>query len=227
MGGGGGKKGKSESSSCAADSAVVIYLLVSRVKRGNAVLLMGLSGSGKTALWSKLIAGEAAETTVTSADANRETYFAGKKVFELVDVPGFPRIRYQHFETLKNEVRAILFVVDSSTIQKDLRDAAEFLYVVLTEELARFWTIGILCNKQDQPLSKSTNFVRGALEKELTTLRMTRSSQLDSQSGTSRKSYHLGKKNKHFEFGDLPQEPAFLAGSVSDSKLVENWINSL
>lgn len=48
-----------------------------------------------------------------------------QKSLTIYDVPGHERIRYAAFEKIKNVTGGIVFLVDSATIQKDVRDAAE------------------------------------------------------------------------------------------------------
>lgn len=43
----------------------------------------------------------------------------------IVDIPGQERLRNKFFDQYKNSAKAIIYVVDSVTIQKDIRDVAE------------------------------------------------------------------------------------------------------
>lgn len=72
-------------------------------------------------------------------------------------------------EQYKELTRGIVFVVDSVTIQQDIQDVAEFLYNILVDVifLNNNPHMVILCNKQDQTLSKGGNAIRSMLEKEL------------------------------------------------------------
>ena len=87
----------------------------------------------------------------------------------MVDIPGHERLRDKFVEQYKDLSRAIIFVIDSATIQQDVRDAAEFLYNILVDPTVtrNSPNILVLCNKQDQTLSKGSNAVRSILEKEL------------------------------------------------------------
>ena len=40
-------------------------------------------------------------------------------------MPGHERIRYSMFDKVKAQAKGIIFIIDSSTIQKDIRDVAE------------------------------------------------------------------------------------------------------
>ena len=86
-----------------------------------------------------------------------------------MDIPGHERLRDKFVEQYKDLSRAIIFVIDSATIQQDVRDAAEFLYNILVDPTVtrNSPNILVLCNKQDQTLSKGSNAVRSILEKEL------------------------------------------------------------
>lgn len=92
-----------------------------------------------------------------------------KDVLKLIDIPGHERLRDKFFENYKNVARGVVFVVDSSTLQQSIRDAAEYLYNILCDS-----TIAnncpkflILCNKQDQSLAKGCNVIKSIFEKEL------------------------------------------------------------
>lgn len=50
-----------------------------------------------------------------------------QKSLTLYDLPGHERIRYAAFEKVKKLARGVIFVVDSGTIQKDVRDVAEWV----------------------------------------------------------------------------------------------------
>lgn len=88
---------------------------------------------------------------------------------KIIDVPGHERLRDKFFEQYKSLAKGIVFVVDSLTLQQDVRDAAEYLYNILTDAVVvqNKPKILILCNKQDQSLAKGSNVVRSIFEKEL------------------------------------------------------------
>lgn len=44
---------------------------------------------------------------------------------QIVDVPGHERVRDQLFDKYKAGARGIVFILDSVTLQKDVRDVAE------------------------------------------------------------------------------------------------------
>lgn len=43
----------------------------------------------------------------------------------VVDIPGHERLRGRFFDDYKDSARGIVFVVDSTTLHKDIRDVAE------------------------------------------------------------------------------------------------------
>ena len=69
---------------------------------------------------------------------------------QLVDLPGHERLRNKYVEEYKSQVRAIIYVVDASTIQKQLRDATEYLFKLLSDPVinGNRTPVNIVCNKQ-------------------------------------------------------------------------------
>lgn len=45
----------------------------------------------------------------------------------MYDIPGHERIRYSLFDKVKHQVKGLIFLLDASTIQEELRDAAEYV----------------------------------------------------------------------------------------------------
>ena len=88
---------------------------------------------------------------------------------ELVDIPGHERLRQTALDRYKAGARGLLFVVDSTTVQKQLKDVAEFLYTVLTEPTVAALRppLLVLCNKQDQLQAKGAALIRTQLEREM------------------------------------------------------------
>lgn len=87
----------------------------------------------------------------------------------IIDIPGYERLRGKFVDQYKSSARCVLYVVDSLTIQKDIRDVAEFLYNILSDHAIanNISALLIVCNKQDIPLAKSTAVIKSLLEKEL------------------------------------------------------------
>ena len=44
---------------------------------------------------------------------------------KIVDIPGHERVRQQFFDAHKSSARGLVFVIDSNTFMKDIRDVAE------------------------------------------------------------------------------------------------------
>lgn len=123
-----------------------------------------------------------------------------------MDLPGHERLRSHFVDYFKSSVRGIIFLVDSMTFQSQLKDVAGYLYSLLSEKVISHNCPALLvaCNKQDNALAKSAKLIRTQLEKEMNTLRVTRSAQLSSiDSSASDSNLFIGKKGKDFEFQHL------------------------
>ncbi|XP_076285004.1 signal recognition particle receptor subunit beta-like isoform X2 [Lasioglossum baleicum] len=48
--------------------------------------------------------------------------------FKLGDIPGHERLRCRYSNQLKLPAKGLAYAIDSNTCQKDVRDAAEYLY---------------------------------------------------------------------------------------------------
>lgn len=90
------------------------------------VLLVGLCESGKTLLFSQLLANGVRETFTSIAEnvGNYKNEWTGKNV-RIVDIPGHERLRIRFFDQYKSNAKGIIFVIDGTTIQKNIRDVAE------------------------------------------------------------------------------------------------------
>lgn len=197
------------------------YFLTSKTVRSS-VLLVGLCDSGKTLLFSRLMSGKfkRTQTSITDSSAPYKTRNDKGSTWTLIDLPGHDSLRPQYLEKFKSSARAIVFVVDSAIFQKEVRDVAEFLYVLLTDSVIfrNAPTLLVACNKQDITMAKSAKLIQLQLEKEMNTLRVTRSAALSSQDGSVGGSVYLGKKGKDFEFSQLPMKVEFLECSARGSK---------
>lgn len=197
------------------------YFLTSKTVR-SAVLLVGLCDSGKTLLFSRLLSGKykRTQTSITDSSAPYKTKNDRGSTWTLIDLPGHDSLRPQYLEKFKSAARAIVFVVDSAIFQKEVRDVAEFLYVLVTDAVLSRNAPDLLvaCNKQDIAMAKSAKLIQQQLEKELNTLRVTRSAALSSQDGSVGGATYLGKKGKDFEFSQLPMKVEFLECSARGRK---------
>ncbi|KAF7692785.1 signal recognition particle receptor subunit beta [Silurus meridionalis] len=199
-------------------TVVLLKFFLGTKKTRSAVLLVGLCDAGKTLLFSRLLTGSFIRT-VTSMSESKATYRTKSEKptsWTLVDIPGHDGLRAQIVDKFKDSARAIVFVVDSAVFQKEVKDVAEFLYFLLTDSVVmkNAPTILIACNKQDITMAKSAKLIQQQLEKELTTLRVTRSAALTSQDGSVRSTAHLGKKGRDFDFSQLPVQVEFVECSA-------------
>lgn len=155
----------------------------------------------------------------------------------MIDLPGQERLRNKFFDQYKNSAKAIVYVVDSVTIQKEIRDVAEYLYTILADPVVQsnYPPVLILCNKQDQPLAKGSQVIKGLLEKEINLVRVTKSNQLQSVDSSQSSNTYIGKQGKDFEFSHLNNRVDIVEGSANtgdddnpaDIKAVEDWISKL
>ncbi|XP_071216293.1 signal recognition particle receptor subunit beta-like isoform X2 [Salvelinus alpinus] len=212
---------------------VITFVLLKYVLRRktvqSAVLLVGLCDSGKTLLFSRLLSGKFKKTQTSITDNSAPYKAKNERVREetdvgsswlLIDLPGHDSLRPQYVEKFKSAARAMVFVVDSAIFQKEVRDVAEFLYFLLTDSVVsrNVPSLIVACNKQDITMAKSAKLIRQQLEKEMNTLRVTRSATLSAQDGSAGATVHLGKKGKDFEFSQLPMKVEFLECSARGSK---------
>uniref|UniRef100_A0A1L8EFC7 Signal recognition particle receptor subunit beta n=2 Tax=Haematobia irritans TaxID=7368 RepID=A0A1L8EFC7_HAEIR len=211
---------------------VVVALFVIFRKRSSArrdILLSGISDAGKSALFMQVLHNRFPET-FTSISENIGLYKKGNLSARLIDIPGHYRVREKSFEKYKRTSKAIAFVVDSVTIQKEIRDVADALYSVLTDSATVPCKVCIFCNKQDSTTAKSAEVIKSSLEKELNLVRDTRSRKLQSTSDEeNNKAVYLGKPGRDFEWSHLQQSITFFEGSAKDGELSDltNWLEKM
>jgi len=190
----------------------IVALLISRSRRRKRtnVLILGISESGKTHMFSKLVAGDCKpKETLTSLKENESTYIVEdkpNKPLNIVDVPGHEAIRLQFLEKHKSKARGVIFVVDSETFLGDIKDVAEYLYNVFTDKTLNkiHPQVCIACNKQDLVMAKSKRLIQTKLEEELNTVRKTQSAALSSLAGGNNSDrVYLGVKGQDFQFQQL------------------------
>nr|XP_005006750.1 signal recognition particle receptor subunit beta [Cavia porcellus] len=209
----------------------------SRKSSQRAVLLVGLCDSGKTLLFVRLLTGHYRDTQTSITDSSavyRVNNNRGNSL-TLIDLPGHESLRLQFLERFKSSARAFVFVVDSASFQREVKDVAEFLYQVLLDSMALKNTPSFLiaCNKQGAVLKKVSKAVLKPLEIELNTLRVTRSAAPSTLDSSGPVPAHLGKKGKEFEFSQLPLKVEFLEcsakggrgdGGSADIQDLEKWL---
>lgn len=158
---------------------VILTFLVSRkFKRpASVVLLAGLSDSGKTAIFSKVIFNKP-KRSVTSLKENEASIDAlGLK---LIDLPGAERLRCRYWEQYRKQTSHIIFVVDSTTVDSKIRDLSEYLYLLLADPTVHNKKVRftVACNKQDLDGAKKKDAIKSSLENELNAIRATKKGQL-------------------------------------------------
>ncbi|KAL5489835.1 hypothetical protein ACEPAI_4667 [Sanghuangporus weigelae] len=161
---------------------IVVYISKSRSSsKKNLVLLLGNEDAGKSAILSTIVY-EHTLPSHTSFQVNSSYIpesFSSKKQLQIVDVPGHPRLR-DTFKSYISDSKAIVFIVDASTITRNGRDVAEHLHHVLHALTSLHPThtlplLLILAHKSDLLSSSSTqdrstlaiSRVRTVLEREL------------------------------------------------------------
>nr|SVE70650.1 EOG090X0C7N [Daphnia similis] len=212
-----------------------IFLFVWRKGRVSrrGICLVGLCESGKTLIFSQLIYKKAVESFTSMKENIGVLDIANKGTLKLVDIPGHERVRQRFFDSYKNTARGIVFVLDSFSVNKDIRDVAEYLYTILSDPVvsSNKPQVLILCNKQDHPLAKGPQVIQSVLEKEMNVLRNTQTNQLEAVAeGGNRKSFYLGQEGKNFEFADIRSLRVEFAASSAQTEDFENlkkWLQSV
>ncbi|KAL6435494.1 hypothetical protein ACFW04_005458 [Cataglyphis niger] len=200
---------------------------------GHNILLTGLSDSGKTLVYARLLCSKFVKT-YTSVKENVGDIAINNCSLRIVDIPGDERLRSKYFEKYKSSARGLVYMIDSVTIQKEIRDVAEYLYNVLSDFNIHRVPILILCNKQDQTMAKGCMVIRAMLEKEINLLRMTKISQLEATDASSANVF-LGKQGKDFEFShldlhiDFAESYAFNKDSQTSADIEElnKWLHKI
>lgn len=103
---------------------MIFYLFKKRGVRRTDIVLAGLCDSGKTLLFSILIKGKQIET-FTSLKENTGFMNVQSGLLRLVDMPGHERLRLKLLDTYKKSSKALVYVIDSCTVQKEIKDVAE------------------------------------------------------------------------------------------------------
>merc|ERR1712227_1061 len=212
----------------------LIFIRSSNNRRS--VLLLGLCDSGKTLLFSRLVHKKFANT-FTSIKENIGTYKpSAKKPVKIVDLPGHERVRDAFLDQHTGAARALIFVVDSSNLQKEVKDVADFLYNVLTDSKisGNLPPVLVACNKQDELRAKGSKVIQSSLEQEFNKVRVTKSAALMGTDNSSGASTWLGKRDRDFKFDDINMRVEFAecsAGAGEDSsaqlEAIESWLSQI
>lgn len=226
---------------------IILFVFLRRKPKKKVIVIAGQSDSGKTVLFSRLITnGKANPLTVTSQKENVFDEYTTKivgKTLSLIDIPGADKIRgtILNSNLKKSPISGLIYVVDSSTVIKDCREIAEYLYELLADTSSivdrRNFPILIVCNKQDLPTAKSSKVVKSSLEKEFALLNQTRAAALDNIGKDSNRKNVLAEPGKEFLFKQLVQKIEFVECSAKSSlamnqnavniENVEKWLDSI
>ncbi|XP_074030347.1 signal recognition particle receptor beta [Leptinotarsa decemlineata] len=212
---------------------VLLVLYKRRKSSRQGILLTGLCDSGKTLIFSQLIHNKhiQSHTSIKENIANYVNSF--NKLLRIVDIPGHERLRDKFFDQYKDSTKGIVYVVDSLTLPHDIRDAAEYLYNILVDPVIQrnCPNLLILCNKQDQTFSKGASAIKSIFEKELNTLRITKSNQLESVDHKAKRIAMLGDPDEDFDFAALPlkvdiaESYAFHKNGSVDIEGLKKWLD--
>ncbi|KAH7104144.1 P-loop containing nucleoside triphosphate hydrolase protein [Auriculariales sp. MPI-PUGE-AT-0066] len=165
--------------------AVLIAVLFARrsaSKRGTDILLVGPSDAGKTALLSALLRPDGrAAPSHTSMLPNVAFLPAesSKTRTRAVDIPGHPRLRTQGLQDHVGAAKAVVFVVDASTIARNGAAVAEHLHLTLSTLAALPNTppvavVAAKCDLAGASTTSGVTRVRTVLERELDKRRASR-----------------------------------------------------
>lgn len=210
-----------------------------------AILIVGPSDAGKTVLFSQLVHQKPIETFTSMienvgqysgrayADGDISNNAGLKQTLNIYDLPGHDRLRYSALEKRKEEAKAIIYVIDASTIKQKLRDSAEFLFNVLRDPYLNLahTPVLVVCNKQDLGIqAKGAGVIERELAKEIGLLRVTKSRLLEDSAGIAdgNMKVYLGKEGKDFEFSDLRAEVKFVeASAAKDCDAEESGVSAI
>ena len=135
-------------------------------KKGNSLILCGLPDAGKTALFYKMVF-NLDTVTHTSMTINSKDLQCTKGTKLLVDYPGHLRLR-SSIKTSFDDATAIIFVVDSVSLERTLTSNAEFLYSILTDPSIVLRkpapALVIACTKRDLGHSYKSSVVKVCYE---------------------------------------------------------------
>ena len=155
----------------------------------------------------------------------------GKKPV-VIYLPGHERIRYKCLDQQKDSAMGIIYILDTSTISKQIRDATEFLFRILSDPTihSKRTPVLVICNKQDMTMNKGASVIKRELAKEIGILRETHAGTLQSPDGSITSHIFLGKQDKDFSFADLKVPVDFCETSVLNEhnlEKVQAWISSI
>ncbi|KAI8377774.1 uncharacterized protein BYT42DRAFT_571637 [Radiomyces spectabilis] len=193
----------------------------------NTILLLGTSHAGKTALYT-LMRFNKRSPTVTSMKENQGSITLDNKTFDLVDMPGHERVRYQYADFLP-VTRAVVYVVDSTSVSRNIRAVGEYLYDILAKPVTQRDRIPVLvaCNKSDMITALPVEKIKSILETEFNRLRETRTAAVEQQASDADESEaFLGYEGESFKFDHLENNVQFESCSVEKKEIetINDWL---
>ncbi|CEP14664.1 hypothetical protein [Parasitella parasitica] len=202
---------------------VIGLSLLTRKQGKNTILLLGISDAGKTAMYILQLKNGKHQPTVSSMKENEGQITINNKA---MDIPGHDRVRYRFADFLP-VTRSIVFVVDSTSVSRQIRPIAEYLYDVLAKPIVQKQRTPVLiaCNKTDMITALPTEKIKLLLETELNRLRGTRTARVEQQESDEQEAF-LGYEGEDFKFDHLDNEVEFGSCSVEiqDLENVKDWI---
>lgn len=188
-------------------TVIVILLTIFIIKRFkkplNLILLIGQPDAGKTAIFSRLVFNRP-KKTITSLKEN-EAIIRDLNI-RLIDLPGAERLRVRLWEHYRNKAKHIMYVIDSTKIDSNLRDVCEYLYQILADELVykNNTSVTVVCHKQDLSGKKDKEAMRSILEDELNAIKNSKKVQLGKTSDEEERDYLIARFDKDpISFGTL------------------------
>jgi len=182
------------------------------------VTFLGLSNSGKTSLLLHMIHGKECEARMSQMEndipfVNVTDSFSNRSVgIRIIDVPGNERVR-TNWNKYASESTVVVFFINSVDFVAQSRQAAEYLYDVLTlpEMQKKKTPIIIFCNKCDLDTAKSVNTIRKGLEDQLQQLIEASAIDIDQRLSPT---YDNGDEQEHFSFENTVCPVSFITGSA-------------
>ncbi|KAL7712347.1 Signal recognition particle receptor subunit beta [Entamoeba marina] len=202
---------------------IVVYFLTKKYKitsKKSSVLITGISGVGKTALY-LCLQNDTTSATCTSMQENIGSCnnSATEKAVEIIDIPGYSKVRGVYLKYL-NVAKCIIFVVSSSDIKKSFKDDAAYLHDIILSNTENIPVL-ILCNKIDIPMSESDDVVKLILEKELNKLR--KRTAKPGEVISDEDMYMYGDPDDDFHFEQLTTQIVFAQSSVKENDISSVW----
>lgn len=190
--------------------------------RAGPVLLLGESGSGKTAALMALKQGVFRETYVSleENDVRIAADGAGGAEKRVVDLPGHASRRYRVPAAL-DTARAVAFFVDAATPEGKLRPSGEFLHTVLTHRAfaGRGAPVRVVLAKADAARARSVASVEAELLAVLRSKQAVQHTMEDMGDAAERPLPLVSDPDAEFEFAAHPCRVTFGEISAKEKRL--------